>query len=117
MDILKAGAVVLPAPVSLSSNNEIIWSSNTGRASDGTMIGDVVAEKRNLEISWGVLTETELALITKNLITGFFPISFRDDGMDITITSYRGTLKKEHLGRLSDGVYYYKSASVQIVQQ
>jgi len=41
----------------------------------------------------------------------------RDDGVEITIKSYRGTLTKEHLGYIGDGTYYYKSASVSIVQK
>jgi hypothetical protein len=115
--ILWSGNTVLPAPTQISSNNEIIWSSNTGRAADGSMIGDVVAKKKNITITWGVLTETEVALIDSTLIAGFFPFSFRDDGVDLTIQSYRGTLSKEHLGYIGDGIYYYKSATVQIIQK
>ena len=117
MEILKAGSVVLPAPVKLSSNNEIIWSKNTGRTLDGTMVGDVTAEKRDLDIEWGILTETELKTIVDNLIAGFFAITFHDDGIDITIDSYRGTINKDHIGYLGDGIYYYRSATVKIVQE
>ena len=91
MAILKVGSVALPSPVSLSSNDEIIWSSNTGRTASGDMVGDIVAEKKNLEIKWGVLTEKEMKTISSNLKAGFFPMTFRDDGVEITIKSYRGT--------------------------
>lgn len=107
----------LPAPVSIKVDDEILWSSSTGRALDGTMLGDVVAEKKTLSVTWGILTETELALIKSKLVAGFFPVTFHDDGADITITTYRGTLSKEQIGRLSDGIFYYRSASVSIVQQ
>ena len=117
MAILKVGSVALPSPVSLSSNDEIIWSSNTGRTASGDMVGDIVAEKKNLEIKWGVLTEKEMKTISSNLKAGFFPMTFRDDGVELTIKSYRGTLTKEHLGYIGDGTYYYKSASVSIVQK
>ena len=30
-EILKSGNVVLPAPVSVSVNDELIWTSETGR--------------------------------------------------------------------------------------
>lgn len=117
MVILKAGSIVLPAPVKLSTSDEIIWSSNTGRSTEsGKMIGDVIANKLTLDIEWGVLTETEMKKISDNLRSGFYPVSFRDDGIMITITAYRGTLKKEHLG-YAGGTYYYSSASVSIVQQ
>lgn len=115
--ILEADGVELPAPVSIKVDDEILWSSSTGRALDGTMLGDVVAEKKTLSVTWGILTETELALIKSKLVAGFFPVTFHDDGEDITITTYRGTLSKEQIGRLSDGIFYYRSASVSIVQQ
>ncbi len=115
--VLMSGAVVLPAPVELSIDDEIIWSSDTGRTMNGLMIGDVIAEKKNLKISWGILTETELVLIKNHLVSGFFPITFHDDGMDITIESYRGTLSKNAIGRLGDGIYYYRDASVSLIER
>ena len=115
--ILRCDNQELPAPVSIKVDDEIIWSSSTGRALDGTMLGDVVAEKKTLSISWGVLQEDELVLIKNKLVAGFFPITFHDDGQDITITSYRGTLSKEVIGELDDGIFYYRSARVSIIQQ
>lgn len=117
MAILKAGAVELPCPVSLSVNDEILWSSKTGRTTDGTMVGDVIAEKKNLTIKWGILDEGEVRVIKEHLRTGFYPISFRDDGIEITVPAYRGTLTKEHMGYIGDGVYYYKSVSVSLIEQ
>ncbi|MGN0299235.1 MAG: hypothetical protein ACI4C1_08670 [Lachnospiraceae bacterium] len=116
MAILTAGETVLPAPVQLSVGNEIIWSSNTGRGANGIMVGDVVAEKHKLKVTWGILTASELALIKSKLATGFILITFQDCGASITISAYRGTLEKEYLGCFA-GVEYYKSASVEIVEQ
>lgn len=115
--ILMAGAVELPCPVSLSVNDEIIWSNNTGRTASGDMTGDVIGEKKNLEIQWGVLPESEVKKIKDNFQTGFFPLTFRDDGVDVTISTYRGTLTKEHLGYAGDGIYYYRSVSASVIQQ
>ena len=115
--ILECDGQELPAPVSLKVDDEILWSSATGRTLDGTMLGDVVAEKKTLSVNWGILQESELMIIKNKLIAGFFPITFHDDGQDITIPTYRGTLSKEQIGRLDDGIFYYSSASVQIIQQ
>lgn len=115
--ILWSGDITLPAPVSISVNDEIIWSSDTGRTLSGLMVGDPVAEKKTVSIKWGVLTELELVLIKQVMIAGFFPFSFHDDGIDITIEMYRGTLAKEQLGRMGDGIFYYKSVSVDVVQR
>ena len=41
-EILKAGNVVLPAPSQISIEDEIIWTSDTGRTLSGQMFGDVI---------------------------------------------------------------------------
>lgn len=114
---LKAGGTALPAPVEIKSSEEIIWSSRTGRsAGSGKLIGDVIAEKKTVAITWGVLTEVEVETIQNAMKAGFFTFSLYDCG-DITITVYRGTLEKEHLGYIGDGTYYYKSVSVSVIEQ
>lgn len=115
--ILWSGDITLPSPTQITVDDEIIWSSNTGRAASGDMVGDIVAEKKSISIKWGVLTESELVLIKQVMISGFFPFSFHDDGIDLTISSYRGTLSKEQLGYIGDGIFYYRSASVSIIQK
>ena len=115
--ILWSGSTVLPAPTSLTVNDELVWSSDTGRTLSATMMGDVIAEKKTASVHWEYITEEELKTIKNTLIKGFFPFSFRDDGIDITIESYRGTLSKEHLGNIGDGKYYYKSATVDVIQR
>lgn len=117
MVYLKAGSIDLPSPVKISASDEIIWSANTGRSTEsGKMVGDIIAEKKTVDIEWGVLTAAEMKTISNNLKSGFYPVSFYDDGEFITITSYRGTLKKEYLGCFG-GVHYYKNATVSIIQQ
>lgn len=114
---LKAGGTALPAPVQITSSEEVIWSSRTGRSSgSGKMIGDVIAEKTTVDIEWGVLTEAEVQKIQQALGSGFFTFSLYDCG-EVTITVYRGTLKKEHLGYIGDGAYYYKSVSVSLIER
>ena len=117
MAVLSSGSVILPAPISLSTEDEIIWSSNTGRMASGEMAGDIIAEKKTLNIKWGPLTEDDVAKIKTILKPGFHPITFRDDGAVLTISQYRGTLSKEHLGYIGDGIYWYKSVSVKLIQK
>ena len=115
--ILWSGSIVLPAPTSLIVNDELVWSSDTGRTLSATMMGDVIAEKKTVSIRWEYITEEDIKTIKDVLIRGFFPFSFHDDGIDITIESYRGTLSKEHLGNIGDGKYYYKLATVDVIQR
>jgi hypothetical protein len=118
MAILTANGVALPAPVSIKTDDEIIWSSNTGRVANGDMEGDVVKEKKTLTIEWGILQDTEMEKIENNVIAGYFPLIFDGGGgAGFTIESYRGTLSAEHIGDLDDGIYWYRKATVKIVQK
>lgn len=117
MSFITVNGISLPDPISLAIDDEIIWSSNTGRTGDATMVGDVVAEKKTITLEWQFLQESEVLKIKNNLVAGFYPITFHDDGEDITIQTYRGTLNKEQLGRLSDGYFWYRSVKVKLIQQ
>ena len=109
--------VPLPAPSAISVGDEILWSSNTGRASTGKMIGDVIAEKETLSIKWQYMTAADKKTIKTSLSTGFYPIEINIDGNPYSITVYRGTLKYEAMGKLDDGIYYFKEISVDIIEQ
>lgn len=117
MVLCRAGTVDLTAPVSISVDDNIVWSKNTGRAANAEMIGDMIAQKKSVKIKWGLMPESDLVIIKNNLVAGFFPFTFHDDGIDITISSYRGTLSKEQIGPLGDGIFWYRSASVEIIQK
>ncbi|MDD7740694.1 MAG: hypothetical protein SOT28_01610 [Fusicatenibacter sp.] len=117
MFLLKAGDLSLPGPTSMTIDDEIIWSESTGRTLDGTMVGEAIAEKKTIGIKWSWITEEEVKTIKNSMILGFFPITFRDDGEDVTITTYRGTLSKDCAGDIGDGKVWYKSVSVDVVQR
>ena len=115
---IKANGVTLPSPTEISTTDEIIWSSATGRStSSGKMLGDVIAEKETFSIKWGILTKAEQKKIKDNLKSGFHPVSFIFDDETVTLTSYRGTIASQHLGYIGDGVYYYKTVSCDIIEQ
>ena len=116
-EILRAGGIVLPSPVSLTINDELIWSEETGRTLSGLMVGEIIDEKKNISIKWGFMTEEDMLLIRRNMASNFFPFTFHDDGIDMTIESYRGTLSKEVLGNLGDGYFWYRSVSVDVIQR
>lgn len=109
--------VKLPTPDSITVNDEIIWSSNTGRTSSGKMIGDVITEKNTFSVSWtGLRTEAEYKKIKNSLIAGFFPVKIQIDSDAVEITSYRGTLTARARGKIGD-IYYYDSIAADIIEQ
>lgn len=113
---LKANNVTLPSPIEIQVSNEIIWSANTGRSSNGKMIGDVVAKKDTITLKWGVLTGTEYKTLKNNIKSGFHPFTLNvPGGESLTITSYRGNLAADLLQ--AGGETFYKDANVTIIQQ
>lgn len=103
----------LPSPVSVSVGNEIIWSSNTGRVSSGKMVGTAIAEKMTVTITWGILTQAEVNKIENKMPKGFVKMYFLGEELEV----YRGTLTKDVLGYIGDGVLYYKSATTDIIER
>ena len=111
---------LLPSPDVLQTTEEVIWSANAGRsisATDGAlMMGDVVAQKKTFNITWGVLTQAEYNSIVSLLGTGFRPFTLVLGTQVISITSYRGTITAELLGA-PGGSIFYRNASVSIIQR
>lgn len=78
MQYLKiAGTDVSDYIQTLSIEHEPVWSTNAGRALDGTFQGDIITWKWKLQITTRPLTQEESALI-KGLIENsvFFNVSF-----------------------------------------
>ena len=117
MEMFSVGQSPLPSPISISVDDEILWSADSGRDLSGLFSGDVIAEKKTVSISWGILIETEVTLLEEKLCAGYLPLTFRDAGGSLTIESYRGTLSKVLLGYIGDGILYFRSVSCKIVQR
>ena len=105
MAILSVKGEALPSPVSIQIDDELIWSSESGRDLSGLFAGDIIAQKKAVK------------LIQEKLCAGYFPVTFWDTGQFLTIEAYRGTLSKVALGQIGDGIFYYKSVSCKIVQR
>lgn len=78
-NVLYINNKLMPTPSSLSISKNLIWSANTGRASTGEMVGDIVAIKYKLILTWNHLTQDEVALIDAAVNSAtFFPVKFID---------------------------------------
>ena len=54
---LFVGGVKMPPLKALTITHEKVWSSNTGRAADGTMIGDLICLKYKLQAEFVPITD------------------------------------------------------------
>lgn len=112
MSEITVNGVALASPVSISNSDEIIWSSGTGRSANGQMSGDVIANKKTIQISWGILTQDEYNAI-RNIPSGFFNAVVQGQ----SIRAYRSTISGSCLGTFSDGVTYYNDVSTSFIEQ
>lgn len=109
---ITVNGVALASPVSISNSDEIIWSSGTGRSANGQMSGDVIANKKTIQISWGILTQDEYNAI-RNIPSGFFNAIVQGQ----SIRAYRSTISGSCLGTFSDGITYYNDVSTSFIEQ
>lgn len=112
MTEITVNGVALASPVSISNSDEIIWSSGTGRSANGQMSGDVIANKKTIQISWGILTQDEYNAI-RNIPSGFFNAVVQGQ----SIRAYRSTISGSCLGTFSDGITYYNDVSTSFIEQ
>ena len=107
----------LPSPVSIQIKREQIWSEDTGRAQSGAnqaeMIGTSVAEKLTYDIKWGVLTGSQLSVITTNMPRGFF--YFGVNTSTGTTKFYRSEITYDIVQAGTET--YYKDVSVSVIQK
>ena len=116
---LSVDGVLLPSPTAISDGNELIWSSNTGRATTSDMIGDVIGCKQTVAVQWEWLTEAERQIIADALPTmghGFAKTILSAPGRKIDIDAYRGTITSVMAG-VYGGELYYRSVSTDIIEQ
>lgn len=93
MNELKIGGKVMPPVQKLTISKEPVWSKNAGRGADGTMIGDIVARKTKLEITFVPLTDEMAVLLDAAITPAFFSVTFKDPatGKEETKTMYAGS--------------------------
>lgn len=93
MDVLTIGGQVMPPVKALTISREPIWSKNTGRVANGDMVGDVVAQKVTLQITFAPLSDAQAALLDTAILPAFFSVKFKNpqSGEMDTKTMYAGT--------------------------
>ena len=91
---LKIGGVEMPPVQKLTITREPIWSKNTGRSASGTMVGDVVAVKYKLQVTFVPLSDAQAAVLAAATSPAFFNVTFHDpeDNKDKTVKMYAGSL-------------------------
>ena len=94
---LYIGGVKMPTPAleGMTISSEKIWSSDTGRAASGKMVGTIVAIKTTVKIKWPALTQDQVKTI-ENAVSDkdspFVSMKYTDmTGTTVAKTMYFGT--------------------------
>lgn len=85
MDFFKVNGKKIKAPTDITISPELLDKAE--RTVDGTMVVDVVATKRKVDVSWEYLSKEDMTTLTKTIgIDKFVTISFHDNGTGSLIT-------------------------------
>lgn len=118
--MLKIDGVLMPEPKQngITFTKEKIWSKNTGRTTDGTMVGDIIAIKTKMKISWNVLSGEQVALLDEAVSPAFISVYFKDPRIN-TYTEkmfYAGT-PSYPVYSYADGLPEYVGTTVDLIEQ
>lgn len=118
MNVLEIDGKAMPPVKSLSISREPIWSKNTGRGADGSMIGDVVAQKITLKVVFVPLSDEQAASLDAAIRPAFFNVKFKNPstGNMETKTMYAGSPTYPVYSYVS-GLPRYVGAGVDIIEK
>lgn len=118
--VINGITVATPMHNGVVITEEPIWASNTGRSSTGKMIGDIVAWKTTIAVSWPPLS-FEAAMKIRNAVINagpFFKIKYYDFKTDAMQekTVYASNIPRT-LYSLADGLQKYTDITITFVEQ
>lgn len=115
---IKIGGVEMPRVKELTITREPIWSRNTGRGSDGTMLGDIVTYKTKLDITFTPLSDNEAAALAAATRPAFFNVEYHDpeDNKNKTLKMYAGALPFP-VYSYHDGLPRYVGIGISLVEK
>lgn len=91
---IKIGGVEMPPIQKLKITREPIWSKNTGRGANGTMLGDIVAVKYKIDATFSPLSDSQASVLADATSPAFFDVTFHDpkDNKEKTKRMYASAL-------------------------
>ena len=109
-----------PKKEGITITDEPIWAANTGRGSDGTMVGDIVAWKTTVQVEWPALSFANSKIIA-DALTGagaFFKIKYNDfsSSTPVTKTVYCSNVPRT-IYSLVTAAQYHTGVTVTFIEQ
>lgn len=118
MDVIIIGGRVMPRVQKLDISHEAVWSKNAGRGATGAMIGDIIARKVKLEITFSPMSDADGILLDTAIAPAFFEVKYQDPGTGKieTKTMYAGT-PKYPVYSYATGLPRYVGVAVNLIEK
>ena len=115
---IKIGGVEMPPIKEMTITREPLWSKNTGRSADGTMIGDIVARKVTLKITFVPLSDIQAAALAAATRPAFFNVKYHDPDENATRTArmYASSLPYP-VYSYADGFPTYVGTTISLIEK
>ena len=118
--IINGTTVKTPKQGGITITDEPIWSSKTGRGTSGKMLGEIVAWKTTIAVTWGPLTFSESKKIRNAIKAGgsFFTIKYYDDDAAemVAKTVYVGNMPRT-VYSLAASYRWHTDVTIQFIEQ
>ncbi len=118
--IINGILVATPKQGGITVTDEPIWAPNTGRSTTGKMIGDIIAWKTTVAVSWPPLSFSQAVEIRDAIKNAgpFFDIEYYDFSASKRVkkTVYAGNVPRT-LYSLADRFQRYKDITVTFIEQ
>lgn len=115
---MKINGVTILTPTELKVSTFRI--SKSERTADGSMVMDIIAVKRRLDLSWAVIADSDLQQIMGLLAPtqAFHAVIYPDpeNGETATITVYVGDTGQE-VGQRVAGTRYWKDVTISLIER
>lgn len=108
----------MPMPKGIEITIEKIWSKNAGRTAGAKMVGDIIAFKTKLKITWPMLSRERVAAIDAAITPAFFNVTFTDPRSNSRKTQsfYAGT-PTYAVYSYAKGLKTYNGVGVDLIEQ
>ena len=106
-----------PKKNGLDIKHEKIWSKKTGRGADGGMLGDIIAYKTTLTISWPPLSQAEAAVIDAAVTPSFFSVTYKEVGGAPRTGTFYADAPAYPVYSYVNGVSTYQGVQVQLIEK
>ena len=92
--------------------------TNRRRVASAKMVGDIIATKRRIDVTWKMISDNDLNLILDTIRSNkpYFTIEFPVPGGQAEMTCYNGDINAS-MWHTKNGIRYWEEVSIPFIEQ